>query len=64
MTDPTKVDAQIIDVINQLPIADQLPIAATSPQVILSSGAGKAYQSVARSAAIAVQDAGDTLRKI
>jgi hypothetical protein len=32
--------------------------------VVLTSGAGKAYQSVAQSAAIAVQDATDALRNI
>jgi hypothetical protein len=35
-----------------------------SPQVVLTSGAGKAYQSVAQSTAIAVQDATDALRNI
>ena len=54
--DPTKVNAQIIDVINQVQSA------AMSPQVVLTSGAGKAYQSVAQSTAIAVQDAADALR--
>jgi hypothetical protein len=34
------------------------------PQVMLTSGAGKAYQSVAQSAAIAVQDATDALRNV
>jgi hypothetical protein len=34
------------------------------PQVVLTSGAGKAYQGVAESAAIAVQDATDMLRNI
>lgn len=33
-------------------------------QTVLTSGAGKAYQSVAQTAAIAVQDAADTLRNI
>ena len=35
-----------------------------SPQVVLTSGAGKAYQSVSQSAAIAIQDAADALRNI
>jgi len=56
--DPTKVNAQIIDVINQVQFATM------SPQVVLTSGAGKAYQSVAQSSAIAVQDAADALRNI
>jgi hypothetical protein len=56
--DPTKVNAQVIDVINQVQLATM------SPQVVLTSGAGKAYQSVAQSTAIAVQDATDSLRNI
>ena len=56
--DPTKVNAQIIDVINQVQLVTM------SPQVVLTSGAGKAYQSVAQSTAIAVQDATDALRNI
>ena len=56
--DPTKVNAQVIDVINQ---AHQ---ATMGHQVVQTSGAGKAYQSVAQSAAIAVQDAADALRNI
>lgn len=58
MPDPTKVNPQVIDAIN----AGQL--ATMSPQVIKSSGAGKAYQSVAQSTAIAVQDATDNLRNV
>ncbi|HSI50486.1 MAG TPA: hypothetical protein VLA61_19645 [Ideonella sp.] len=56
--DPTKVNAQVIDVINQVQLATM------SPQVVMTSGAGKAYQSVAQSTAIAVQDAADALRNI
>jgi predicted translin family RNA/ssDNA-binding protein len=56
MADITKVNPQIIDVINQVQQATM------SPQVVLTSGAGKAYQSVAQAAAIAVQDAADALR--
>lgn len=56
--DPSKVNPQIIDVINQSQLATM------SPQVVLTSGAGKAYQSVAQSTAIAIQDATDTLRNI
>jgi hypothetical protein len=55
---PTNVDAQIIDVINQVQTATM------NTQVVRTSGAGKAYQSVAQSAAIAVQDAADSLRNI
>ena len=38
--------------------------AALSPETIKAAGAGKAYQSVAQSSAIAVQDATDNLRHI
>ncbi|MDX2103911.1 MAG: hypothetical protein EAZ99_04380 [Alphaproteobacteria bacterium] len=58
MPDPVKVNPQIIDAINQLQSATM------APQVVLTSGAGKAYQSVAQSSAIAVQDAADTLRNV
>ena len=56
--DPSSVNAQVIDVINQVQLATM------SPQVVQTSGAGKAYQSVAQSTAIAVQDATDALRNI
>jgi uncharacterized protein YukE len=55
---PSTVDAQIIDVINQVQTATM------SPQVVFTSGAGKAYQAVAQSTAIAVQDAADALRNL
>jgi hypothetical protein len=58
MADNHKVNAQIVDSINQVQLATM------SPQVVLTSGAGKAYQSVAQSSAIAVQDATDALRNI
>src|SRR3954465_13164655 len=58
MADPTTVNAQVIDVINSVQMATM------QPQVVLTSGAGKAYQSVAQSSAIAVQDAADALRNI
>lgn len=58
MPEPTSVNAQIVDVINQVQTATM------SPQVVLTSGAGKAYQSVAQTAAITVQDAADALRNI
>lgn len=38
--------------------------ATIDPTVVRASGAGKAYQSVAQSAAIAVQDATDYLRNV
>ena len=38
--------------------------ATMAPQITKSSGAGKAYQSVAQSTAIAVQDATDYLRNL
>ena len=43
-----KVNGQIIDVLNQVQLATM------SPQVVLTSGAGKAYQAVAQSTAIAM----------
>jgi hypothetical protein len=55
---PTTVDARILDAINQIQAA------VLSPQVVRTSGAGKAYQSIAHSAAIAVQDAADALRGV
>ncbi len=58
MPDPTIVNAQVVDVINKVQAATM------APQVVLTSGAGKAYQSVAQSSAIAVQDAADALRNI
>jgi hypothetical protein len=58
MADITKVNPQVIDVINTVQSATM------GPQVVKTSGAGKAYQSVAQSTAIAVQDAADTLRNL
>lgn len=58
MSDPTTVDPQVIDAINQVQRATM------DPQVVLTSGAGKAYQMVAQACAIAVQDAADALRNI
>ncbi|MEI9926889.1 MAG: hypothetical protein WDN44_03255 [Sphingomonas sp.] len=54
----SSVDPTVIDIINQSQSATM------APQVVLTSGAGKAYQSVAQSSAIAVQDATDALRNI
>ena len=51
-------NAQMIEVINNTQTATM------DSQVVKTSGAGKAYQSVAQSAAIAVQDATDALRNI
>jgi hypothetical protein len=56
--DSAVVNPQVIDIINQAQKA------AMAPQVVLTSGAGKAYQSVAQSTAIAIQDATDALRNI
>jgi hypothetical protein len=56
MSDTGQVNAQIIDMITQSQLATM------TPQVVLTSGAGKAYQAVAQSAAIAIQDATDALR--
>lgn len=55
---PETVNAQIIDVINTAQAATM------DFQIVKTSGAGKAYQSVAQSAAIAVQDAADALRNV
>ncbi|HEU0099462.1 MAG TPA: hypothetical protein VFQ67_11895 [Allosphingosinicella sp.] len=52
------VNPKVIDIINQAQMATM------DPQVVLTSGAGKAYQSVAQSTAIAIQDATDALRNI
>jgi hypothetical protein len=51
------VDPTIIDAINQTELATM------SPQVVATGGAGKAYQAVAQSAALAIQDAVDALRR-
>jgi hypothetical protein len=58
MSDPTCINPQIYDVINVLNHATM------DPQTVLTSGRGKAYQSVAQSAAIAIQDATDALRNV
>jgi hypothetical protein len=55
---PIHANAQIVETINNVQIA------AMSDQVVKTSGAGKAYQSVAQTAAIAVQDAADGLRNM
>ncbi len=50
------VDPSIIDAINQTQFATM------SHQVVMTAGAGKAYQAAAQSAALAIQDAVDSLR--
>ncbi len=57
MTD-IKVNSQVV---NSLDVIQQ---AALAGKVSKLSGAGKAYQSVSQSSAIAVQDAADTLRNV
>ncbi|MEA3062530.1 MAG: hypothetical protein QOJ94_2311 [Sphingomonadales bacterium] len=52
------INAQIIDVINNAQKA------TLDYAVVTTSGAGKAYQSISQSAAIAIQDATDALRNI
>lgn len=47
-----------------LEIIEQANQAVLNPAVVQASGAGKAYQSVAQSSAIAIQDATDALRNI
>jgi len=56
MTDITNVNPQILKSI------EAVQQASMTGTVISHSGAGKAYQSVAQSTAIAIQDATDTLR--
>ncbi len=51
-------EARIIDAINQIQSA------VMSPQAVRTSAAGKAYQLVAHSGAIAIQDAADALRGV
>lgn len=58
MPDPTTVNPQVVDVLNVINHATM------DPQTVLTSGRGKAFQSVAQSAAIAVQDATDALRNV
>jgi hypothetical protein len=58
MPNPMLVNPQVVDLINQVHRA------TLCDDRIKSSGAGKAYQSVAQSGAIAVQDATDALRNI
>jgi hypothetical protein len=55
-SDPTTVDSQIIDAINQCQAATM------GAEAVVTSGAGKAYQLVAQACALAIQDAVDGLR--
>lgn len=52
------LDPLVIDAINQTQTA------VMSQQIVLTGGAGKAYQMVAQSCAIAIQDAADNLRNM
>ncbi|ADZ91950.1 hypothetical protein [Marinomonas mediterranea] len=52
------VNSQVVNTV------DQMQNSALSSSVIKLSGAGKAYQSISQSSAIAVQDATDNLRNI
>lgn len=58
MSDNSQVNSQIVSTV------DTMQSAALSNNVIKLSGAGKAYQSISQSSAIAVQDATDNLRNI
>jgi hypothetical protein len=58
MPDPVIVNPQVVDILNVINHATM------DPQTVLTSGRGKAFQSVAQSAAIAVQDATDALRNV
>lgn len=53
-----QVNPLIVDVLQQTQTA------TLTQGVVLTSGAGKAYQSVAQSTALAVQDATDALRNV
>lgn len=57
-TDVAKVNPQVVNTL------EALQKATLSGEVIKLSGAGKAYQSVSQSSAIAIQDATDNLRNI
>lgn len=58
MSEPVVVNPQVVNTLNVLNHATM--DAAT----VLASGSGKAFQSVAQSAAIAIQDATDALRNV
>lgn len=58
MSDTGDVNTQVV---NALQVVSR---ATMAPDVVKTAGAGKAYQSVAQSAALAVQDATDNLRNV
>ncbi|MEM9458287.1 MAG: hypothetical protein AAGF11_29190 [Myxococcota bacterium] len=58
MNDTTKINPQVVDALNATATATM------STPVVRTSGAGKAYQSVAQSTALAIQDATDNLRNM
>ena len=58
MNSASEVNPQIISAINATRAA------TLSPELVVLEGAGKAYQSVAQSMAIAIQDAADNLRNV
>ncbi len=58
MSEPTTVNAQVVD---SLSVTKD---ATLTPEIVRIEGAGKAYQSVAQSMAIAAQDATDYLRNV
>ncbi len=65
MADIEKVNAQIVDSVEKSRQFALGPSAGNgSSSVAQATGAGKAYQSVAQSTAIAVQDAADYLRNM
>ncbi|WP_298769322.1 hypothetical protein [uncultured Shewanella sp.] len=57
-TDVANVNPQVVSTL------EALQKATLSGEVVKASGAGKAYQSVSQSSAIAIQDATDNLRNI
>ncbi len=58
MSEPVTVNKQVINALNVLNHGTM------DADKVQASGAGKAFQSVAQSAAIAVQDAADSLRNV
>jgi hypothetical protein len=58
MPEPQTVNSQVVNALSVLGHRTM------DRDVVLASGSGKAFQSVAQSAAIAIQDATDTLRNV
>lgn len=56
MSQNASIDPSILEALNAAQEATM------APQVVLTSGAGKAYQMVAQASALAIQDAVDSLR--